>query len=67
MGTPGMLSVGAGGELQNPLLDSVARYTRLYIPKIDARYFAIIPTGEAFTIRAGDEKWETVRADRFKK
>lgn len=34
-------------------------YIRVHFPGIVARLFAIMPTGEAFCMRAGLEAWET--------
>lgn len=55
-------SGGTGGQLLYPSQYTVEEYIRLHIPEFDARRFVILPTGDAFTMRAGLEDREMVLA-----
>lgn len=63
IGTLRKPSGGAGGELQYPPPYNVEGYIRFHVPKIDALGSARMVSGEALTIRDGDEKRAMTHAD----
>lgn len=50
---------GAGGELQYPPTYSVENYIYLHTPKVDARQFATMQTGNAFDMHSGIKERQT--------
>lgn len=66
MDTAGTPLGGTGNELRYSPLYSVEEYINLYFSKIDARRFAIIPSGVLFTMHAVYEERATAFIGWFK-
>lgn len=66
MGTLKAHSCGADDKLRYPLPYSVEDYIWFQVPKIDARWFAIMPLGSADTLRVGYEQRETTISSWYK-
>lgn len=62
MGTPATPSGGKAGKLRFLPPYNVEEYIHLHLPKIDARSFAIMPSGEMFVMRTCPEEQETAFA-----
>lgn len=67
MSTPATTSLGTRGELRYSSPCNEDKNVRLYVSKIDAHWFAIMETEEAFVMRAGLTEQETAFEGWFKK